>query len=151
MTYTITQESPASADGRLLIGELDAELEPLYARESRHGYSVDKLLAEGVAFFILRADGEPAACGGIKLFGTEFGELKRMYVRDAYRGRGFSKLMLEHLAQYARDHGIPLLRLETGIHQAAAIRLYESNGFVRIPPFAGYHDDPVSLCYERPS
>src|SRR5262249_48659048 len=39
--------------------------------------------------------------------------------------------------------------LETGIQQHAAIRLYEREGFERIPPFGNYRVDPISLCYER--
>ena len=58
-------------------------------------------------------------------------------------------MMLSRLEAYAREHDIDLVRLETGIHQAAAIRLYERGGYVRIPPFPPYHDDPVSRCYER--
>ena len=41
------------------------------------------------------------------------------------------------------------MRLETGIHQQAAIRLYERLGFRRIPPFGPYTDDPLSRCYEK--
>ena len=70
----------------------------------------------------------PAGCGGIKLFDTEYGEIKRMWVRPPFRGRGFGKLMLDHLADYAKHHGVGILRLETGIHQHAAIRLYEREG-----------------------
>jgi putative acetyltransferase len=149
LPVVIAQEHPANPDATTLIAELDAHLEPLYARESRHGFSVEKLIADGVAFFVIRDDGQPAGCGGIKLFGTEFGEIKRMYVRPAFRGRGLGKLMLGHLADVALNHGVSVLRLETGIHQHTAIRLYEQAGFVRIPPFGGYTDDPVSLCYEK--
>jgi ribosomal protein S18 acetylase RimI-like enzyme len=92
----------------------------------------------------------PAGCGGIKLFGTEYGEIKRMWVRPQFRGLGFGKLMLDHLADYAKRQGVGILRLETGIHQHAAIRLYEREGFKRIPPFGNYRVDPVSLCYGRP-
>jgi ribosomal protein S18 acetylase RimI-like enzyme len=72
-----------------------------------------------------------------------------MYVRPTFRGRNFGEQLVEHLAEYARLHGISVLRLETGIHQAAAIRLYERLGFQRIPPFGDYFDDPLSLCYEK--
>ena len=145
---TITAERPDTPDASALVAELDAELEPLYARESRHGYSVEKLLAEDVAFFVLRSDGEPAACGGIKLVGGEYAELKRMYVRPRFRGNGLAKGMLAHLAAHARGRGVSLLRLETGVHQHAAIALYERFGFVPIQPFGEYAPDPVSLCYE---
>ena len=145
---TITAEDPGG-EAAELIAELDAHLEPLYAVESRHGFSVQKLIADGVAFFVIREDGVPAGCGAIKLFSNEYGEIKRMYVRPDFRGRGFGKLMLDHLATHAKRHGIEVLRLETGIHQHAAIRLYEHAGFRRIPPFGDYWDDPVSLCYEK--
>jgi len=149
MPAIITPERPDSVDAVALISELEAHLDPLYPSKSRHGYSVDKLLAQGVAFFVLRENGAPAGCAGIQLFASDYGELKRMYVRPQFRGFGFGKLLLDHLADYARAHGVGLLRLETGIHQAAAISLYERMGFQRIPPFGEYVEDPLSLFYEK--
>jgi putative acetyltransferase len=153
MPVVILEERPDTPDAAGLIGELDALLEPLYAQKSRHGYSVDKLLREGVAFFVARVDGVPAACGGVQLVGAENGEayaeIKRMYVRPPCRRTGLGKLMLQHLADYSRQRGVNLLRLETGIHQVEAINLYQRFGFERIPPFGSYHPDPVSLCFEK--
>lgn len=106
-------------------------------------------MAEEVAFFLLRQNGEPASCGGVKLFGSDYGEVKRMYVRPQFRGCGFGKMMLNHLEDYTRARGIDLLRLETGVHQREAIGLYERMGFQRIPPFGSYTNDPLSLCYEK--
>jgi GNAT superfamily N-acetyltransferase len=149
MPPVITSERPDSKDPIELIAELEAHLSSLYPPESRHGYSVAKLLREGVAFFVIRCDGVPAGCGGIQLFGSEYGELKRMYVRPAFRGRGFGKLMLEQLTACAREYDIGLLRLETGIHQHEAIGLYERMGFERIGPFPPYHEDPLSVFFEK--
>src|SRR5262245_184896 len=125
MAAVITQEDPAAPDSTALMPEVDAQLEPLYPSESRHGFSVQTLIADSVAFSVLRAEDVAAACGGIKLLGTEYGEIKRMYVRPQFRGRGFGRLLLDHVAAYAQGHGVGLLRLETGIHQHAAIQLYE--------------------------
>jgi GNAT superfamily N-acetyltransferase len=149
MSAIITSERPDSADAIALITELEAHLDPLYPAKSRHGYSVEKLIAQGVAFFVLRDGGTAAGCGGIQLFGTEYGELKRMYVRPQFRGLGYGRLLLDHLEDYARAHGVGILRLETGIHQAAAIRLYERMGFQRIPPFGDYVEDTLSVFYEK--
>jgi putative acetyltransferase len=93
MAVVITPEHPASPDATALIAELDADLEPVYPRESRHGFSVPKLIADSVAFFAIRDGRAAVGCGGIKLFGTEYGEIKRMWVRPPYRGSGFGKLI----------------------------------------------------------
>ena len=149
MSTINTAERPDTAEAMRLISELEAQLEPLYPRTSRHGYSIEKLMEQGVAFFVTRQDGVAAGCGGIELFGTEYGEVKRMYVRPQFRGLGLAKLMLEHLAAYARQHNIHLLRLETGIHQKEAIALYERMGFQKVPPFGTYKEDPLSRFYEK--
>ena len=72
-----------------------------------------------------------------------------MYVRPEFRGLGLGKSLLEHLAEHVRLRGITLLRLETGIHQHAAIALYERAGFRSIAPFGPYGPDPLSVCLER--
>lgn len=149
MPAVITPERPDHPDAVALITELEAELDPLYPAKSRHGYSVEKLIAQAVGFFVLRDGGSPAGCGGVQLFGTAYGELKRMYVRPQFRGLGYGKRLLNHLAGHARAQGVGLLRLETGIHQAEAIRLYEGWGFRRIPPFGDYVEDPLSIFYEK--
>ena len=149
MTTVISAERADTADARLLISELEAHLDPLYPKTSRHGYSVEKLMQQAVAFFVIRQDGVLAGCGGIELFGNEYGEIKRMYVRPQFRGLGLARLMLDHLTAYAQEHAVSFLRLETGIHQKEAIALYEGMGFQQIPPFGSYREDPLSRFYEK--
>jgi putative acetyltransferase len=149
MPTLISTERPDSVDATALITELDEYLVPLAPQESRHGFSVDKLLQEDVAFFVMRHDSFPAGCGGVKFFDMEYGEIKRMYVRPQFRGLGLGKSMLQHLADYARDQRVELLRLETGVYLTEAIGLYERYGFRRIPPFGDYKEDPLSLFFEK--
>lgn len=150
MRITVEEARPDSDEAVRLIGELDAQLESYpYPPESRHAFSVGKLVREGVAFFVARCEGEPAGCGGVKLFGTDYAEVKRMYVRPAYRRRGLGRAVLDHLAGYARAHGVGVLRLETGIFQTEAIALYERYGFERRPPFGEYREDPMSVFFEK--
>ena len=149
MPIEITRERPDTPDAMALIEELERVLSPLYPAESRHGYSVEKRIAPRVAFFVLRHAGAPAGCGGVQLFGQEYGELKRMFVRPQFRGRGLARAILDHLAAHARANRVTVLRLETGVHQREAIRLYEGMGFRRIGPFGGYRDDPLSVFMER--
>lgn len=149
MRITITEERADSSDAVRLINELDTDLLRYpYPSESRHAFSVEKLLREGVAFFVLRRDGEPAGCGGLKLF-QDYGEVKRMYVRPVFRGAGLGTAILDHLAEHALGAEINLLRLETGIYQVAAIGLYERYGFQRRPPFGEYKTDPMSVYLEK--
>lgn len=117
MRVHIQPEQPDSAVARALIAELDAILNPHYPPESRHGYSVEKLIQQGVAFFVVYLDKQPVGCGGVQIVGSEYAELKRMYVRPAFRGRGVGKQLLAHLETYASERGIWVLRLETGVHK----------------------------------
>ena len=149
MTISILPERPDAPDAQMLIAELEAHLEPYYPKTSRHGYSVEKLLQQKVAFFVTRRIGIPAGCGGVQFYGDEYGEIKRMFVRPQFRGLGLARLMLQHLEDYSRGQDIHMLRLETGIHQKEAIRLYENWGFQYIPPFGEYVEDPLSCFFEK--
>jgi putative acetyltransferase len=150
MTIEIAEAAADSPDAVELIGELDEHLmgHP-YPPQSRHAFSVEKLLREGVVFFVTRFGGELAGCGGIKMFGAEYGEVKRMFVRPVFRGKGLGKAMLSHLAEYARTRDASVLRLETGIYEVEAIGLYERFGFQRRAPFGEYVEDPLSVYFEK--
>ena len=149
MTTLIVAERPDTTEAQMLIAELEEHLAPFYPATSRHGYSVEKLIKQGVAFFVTRVDDVPAGCGGVQFFGTQYAELKRMFVRPQFRGLGLARLMVEYLEAYTREHQIKTLRLETGIHQIEAIGLYERMGFQNIPPFGDYVDDPLSRFFEK--
>ena len=146
---TIVSARPDSAEAMELLAELDAALhEYPYPPESRHAFSVEKLIREGVAFFLASCDKELAGCGGVKLF-ADYGEVKRMYVRPAFRGKGLGKAILDGLAGHARANGINTLRLETGIYQIEAIGLYDGWGFQRRGPFGEYKHDPNTIYFEK--
>lgn len=149
MTIDIKEVAADSPEAVELIGELDEHLmgHP-YPPQSRHAFSVEKLLREGVVFFVTRYEGELAGCGGIKMFGADYGEVKRMFVRPEFRGRGLGKAMLWRLAEYARLNETSVLRLETGIYEVEAIGLYEGFGFQRRTPFGEYVEDPNSVYFE---
>jgi GNAT superfamily N-acetyltransferase len=145
MNVTIDEERADTPDARSLVEALESELAALYPAESRHGYAVDKLLARGVRFFVVRVDGVPVGCGGVEIAG-EHAELKRMFVLPAHRGRGLSRALIERLEAVARAAGARVLRLETGVHQREALGLYERVGFRKIAPFPPYFEDPLSVC-----
>ena len=47
------------------------------------------------------------------------------------------------------EHGFEAVVLETGLRQPEAIGLYESSGYLPVPPFGYYKDEPLSRCYAR--
>jgi GNAT superfamily N-acetyltransferase len=148
-SITIRQERPDTREAQALIEELETYLASLYPVEARYGLSVARLLEEQVAFFVLRVDELPTGCSGVKFYGKAYAELKRMYVRPGYRGQGLGQMVLAHLEEHARSLGIPIMRLETGIYQEAAIRLYERMGYHQRPSFGDYQAGSLNLFYEK--
>jgi putative acetyltransferase len=130
------QKSP-NDDVRLLIGELDTELNANYSPEQRHGFDIARLFKPYVAFFIARLDGQPAGCGGIA-FDDGIAEVKRMYVRPQARGKSVAQTILSRLEQEAGAKGVRRVHIETGDAQKAAMRFYERAGFTRCSAFGAY-------------
>ena len=133
---------------RALIAELDAYQQALYPPESNHLVPVDALRRPDVVFLVAHFGSEVVGCGALVDQRGEYGELKRMYVRPSSRGMGVGAALLAALAGEARSRGLRRLRLETGIAQPEALRLYERSGFRRRGPFGAYRHDPLSLFLE---
>jgi ribosomal protein S18 acetylase RimI-like enzyme len=150
---SIALERPDTPDAIALINELEAYLTPLSPAESRHGYPVEKLLKKGVAFFVVRIQGEAAGCGGVQIYSEDevepYAELKRIYVRPAFRGLGLARRLIACLEAHAQGQGIALMRLETGPAQVEANALYVRLGYRLTGPFGEYHLDPHSRYYEK--
>ena len=101
--------------------------------------------------FDVSDDGESVAvgCGGLRTLDGSHGEIKRMYVVPERRGTGVSTALLSALEGEARGRGWDRLVLETGDQQPDAMRLYEREGYTRIPNFGYYADSDLSICYEK--
>lgn len=76
-------------------------------------------------------------------------EVKRMYVAPSARGSGAAQALLEALAAAARAKGAVALVLETGTRQPAALTAYRRWGFVPIPCWGAFAEDPLSVCFEK--
>ena len=129
---------------------LDRELGELYPADSIYSVEPDKLDAPGCCLLLARkADGEAVACGALRRLSAEQAEIKRMYVVPEYRGQALGRRILEELERRAAAFGYTSLRLETGERQPAAVGLYRSFGYIRIPCYNEYAYDPHSLCFEK--
>ena len=142
MSLEIIKVEAPTDDVRLLIGELDAELNAAYSAEQRHGFNISRLFQPGISFFIARLDENPAGCGGVA-FTDGLAEVKRMYVRPPFRGRNVAQAILARLEREARAHGFNRLVLETGDAQTAALCFYQREGFARCEAFGEYAKMPA--------
>jgi putative acetyltransferase len=146
---TIRQESPDQPDVLRLIEALDAQMQALYPPESNHLLDIAALSLPAVTFLVVRDGDEAVGCGALLRDPRGWGEVKRMVVRPDLRGRGIGRRVLAELETLARQVSLPLLRLETGIHNADALALYRRNGFVERGPFGDYKPDLLSVFMEK--
>jgi putative acetyltransferase len=105
--------------------------------------------ADIAVFLVAFDDGVAVGCGGLRTLDGSHGEIKRMYVVPERRGTGVSTALLSALEGEARGRGWDRLVLETGDQQPDATRLYEREGYSRIPNFGYYADSDLSICYEK--
>jgi putative acetyltransferase len=112
---------------------------------------IDGLKHAAVTFWSARDGGELVAVGALKELGPDHGEIKSMRTAPAALGRGVGRAVLKHIMIEARSRGYRRLSLETGSTApfAAALRLYESEGFVACGPFGDYEDTPFTRFFTR--
>ena len=139
-------------DVRALLAQHFAEMRAGSPPSACHVLPVDALKNPEIRFFTLREEGVLLGCGALKRLSDDHGEVKSMRTANAALGRGVGKAMLDYLIDTARAEGMTRLSLETGSTEqfAAAIRLYEREGFKRCGLFAGYRDSPFTRFYSRP-
>jgi GNAT superfamily N-acetyltransferase len=95
-----------------------------------------------------------AAVGGCIAYreiGPAICELKRLYVRACFRGTGLGRALVSSLLARARAAGYDHMRLETVSFMGAAIRMYETMGFVRCAPYYTIPDVflPITIFMEK--
>jgi putative acetyltransferase len=145
---TFALERADQAEVIALIDALDSFQTALYPLDSHHGVDIDVLLQPNALFAVARDGSLAIGCGAVLLH-EGFGELKRMYVPPQQRGKGVGSGLLAFLESQALKRGCDILRLETGIHQPEARRLYVNAGYTCRDPFAGYVIDPNSVFMEK--
>ncbi len=98
--------------------ELDADLD-----DPQHTYAAIWVVVDG---------GEVVGSVALRDLGGGAVQLKRMYLRPDQRGRGLGRELLGVALDWARSHGMRVIRLDTSERMVAAQRLYEAHGFVRV-------------------
>ena len=145
----IVPQDPFSAEATLLIEELYEELARRYGDPGNGPFRPEDVTGSRSLFLIARVEGRVLGCGGLREDGPDTAEVKRMYVRPEARGEGLGRRLLLELERHAVLLGYKRIRLETGIPQPEALRLYESSGYRRIPGYGEYKDDPRTVSFEK--
>jgi putative acetyltransferase len=160
---TVAREPFESPTAQVLVAALMADLDERYAddgpadgddHEVVGAWAVrrDQVTPPHGAFLVAWRDGEAVGCGAVRPLLTGpagVAEIKRMYTTPVARGQGISRVLLARLEAEASALGYHRLQLETGYRQPEAIRLYETAGYHRIPPYGQYAGDELSVCFAK--
>ena len=144
-----TRRESGAADFAIRPGGLD-DLDDIYALECA-SFSADRLSRRALRRF-LKASHRPllAARLGGKLAGyvlvsmTSRSPAARIYslaVDAAFARRGVGAELLRAAERYALAHGREAMRLEARYDNAAALALYESQGYEHFGRYPGYYAD----------
>lgn len=144
----IRQVDPKREEVLGLITQLDEYQASMYPPESNHLDPLDELSKTNVHFLAAYDGTKICGIGAVKIL-NDYGEIKRMYVPGEYRSRGVAKDILKTLENHLVEKSVFIARLETGIHQHAAINLYKKLGYSEISPFGEYTKDPLSVFLEK--
>ncbi len=148
--YTVIPASATQPDILSLIAALDAWQSQLYPQESNHLLTLSEIPASTLILLALRHEsGATVGCGAVVLDGEGTGEMKRVYIDERHRGQKLGELLIDALESAALARGCHMLRLETGIKQPAAIKLYTRCGYQQRSAFAPYTEDPLSIFMEK--
>ncbi len=92
------------------------------------------ILDKGGRIFMVRRAGQPVGCVALIPEGHGVYELSKMAVAPDMRGLGIGRMLLEYTIAQAKAMGARSLYLGSSNRLANAVHLYESVGFVHVPP-----------------
>jgi GNAT superfamily N-acetyltransferase len=94
--------------------------------------------------YLAYSDDSLAGCIALRKLEDGVCEMKRLFVREDFRGAQIGVRLIERLIANAREIGYEKMRLDTyPAKMAKAVKLYESHGFVSIPPYYNNPHDGV--------
>ena len=103
-----------------------------------------KYVLPGGRLMLAYVDDKLAGCVAMRKLDERICEMKRLFVRDEFRGHKIGIKLIERLIADAREIGYARMRLDTfPPKMAKAVKLYESHGFVEIPPYYSNPHDGV--------
>jgi len=144
----LQQTTSDNEDFRLLIAELDKELQSRY-QERQAIYDQYNIIENNRNVIIAYKDETPVGCGCFKKFDDRSVEIKRMFVKPEYRGQKIAASILRELENWAIELDIFGTVLETGTRQHEAIHLYRKSGYIVVENYGPYKGLPESICMQK--
>lgn len=116
--------------------------------ESVHALPIEGLRKPEITFWTVWENGELVGCGALKELDSQHGEIKSMRTAARHLRKGVAQTLLRYIIGEAERRGYRRLSLDTGSMHAfePARQLYARGGFTFCGPFAGYVEDPNSVC-----
>ncbi|MDV5356584.1 GNAT family N-acetyltransferase [Kosakonia sp. SMBL-WEM22] len=148
--YRIVDATAAQPEVVALIAALDCYQTALYPAESNHLVDLASFPAERVILHKIVYQQDAVGCGAVLLNQDGNAEMKRVFIDPTHRGKKLGELLIATLEQAASEKGCHTLRLETGIKQHAAVKLYQRCGYQICDAFAPYEPDPLSVFMAKP-
>ena len=151
MNWTFAPADLDREDVRALLAFHFAEMQRHSPPEACHVLPVDSLRDPALTLFALREDGKLLGVAALKQLDPDHGELKSMRTDPAALGRGVGGAILDGLIAEAKARGYRRISLETGNSPefAAALRLYDREGFVSSAPFGDYPPSAFTVFLSR--
>ena len=144
----IKRTNSDDVDFQSLVKELDKDLAIRDGDE--HGFYAQFNKIDAIKYAVVAYEnGEAVGCGAIKGFDENSMEVKRMFVPESKRSKGIATIVLKELEDWAKEMDFSKCILETGLKQLEAIRLYEKNGYVKIPNYGQYEGVENSVCFAK--
>lgn len=151
MSWTFHKGDLGSTDVQELLHLHFKAMRSISPPEACHVLPAEGLCDPDVTFWSLREEGRLLGIGALKQLAPDHGEIKSMRTAPEGLGRGIGTAMLAHILADARARGYRRVSLETGSTSpfAAAIRLYEREGFLPCEPFGAYQETPFTRYFAR--
>lgn len=100
------------------------------------------LLREDALFLVAEEEGKILGYCGVLMVLDE-GDITNVAVDKKQQGRGIGKKLIQHLIRVTGQAGVTTLHLEVRQSNAAAIALYEGQGFEKAGVRKNYYESPA--------
>lgn len=145
----VEKTDPHHPQATALLRKSHALMQELFPPEDNYYLKIDDLVAPDIHFFTAREGDQILGTGALKVK-SDYGEIKSMFVDEAARGKGVADALMRQLEDTAREHKLPVIKLETGNLLHAAHKLYARHGFTDCGVFGDYVDAKSSIFMEKP-